>query len=163
VQLRRSVTISGRRFVLDRDAVEAAVAGELPDPIRDHYVVVGGRRFPPKQVLAAVTGLDRADFTTHQARRILTRLGFAAGRRSTSDRATAVDDSQARGPYGGRQAEALRPYIGKWVALGDPCEVLVAADTPEEVVAWLTRHERRAYGMFRVPADEREMEGVAPI
>jgi hypothetical protein len=26
--------------------------------------LVRGRRFPPKQVLAAVTGLDRADFTT---------------------------------------------------------------------------------------------------
>jgi len=40
--------------------------------------VINGRRWPPKQVLALVTGLDRADFTTHQARRALTRLGFPA-------------------------------------------------------------------------------------
>ena len=49
-------------------------------PVHEHYVVVGGRRFPPKQVLSCVTGLDRADFTTHQARRILKRLGFVAAR-----------------------------------------------------------------------------------
>jgi hypothetical protein len=156
---KRSVTVSGRRFVLDRDAVEAAIAHELPDPIREHYVVVGGRRFPPKQVLSAVTGLDRADFTTHQARRILTRLGFSAARRSTPERTRPERGAHVRGPYGGRQAEALRPYIGKWVALGDPCEVLVAADTPEEIVAWLTRHGRIAKGgMFRVPATAAETE-----
>ncbi|MGQ0717262.1 MAG: hypothetical protein ACT4NP_08080 [Pseudonocardiales bacterium] len=39
-----------------------------PEPIREHYVVIGWRRYPPKQGLAAVTGLDRGDFTTQQAR-----------------------------------------------------------------------------------------------
>jgi hypothetical protein len=33
-------------------------------------------------VIALATGLDRADFTTHQARRILRRLGFTAARRT---------------------------------------------------------------------------------
>jgi hypothetical protein len=61
------------------------------------------------------------------------------------------------------QAEALRPYIGRWVALADPTHVRVAADTPQEVLAWLARHERRAsYGMFRVPASTAEAEGAAP-
>jgi len=46
----------------------------LPDPVREHYVVVRGRRYPPKQVLACVTGLDQADFTRHEARRIRTRV-----------------------------------------------------------------------------------------
>ena len=109
--------------------------------------MVAGRRFPPKQVLAAVTGLDRADFTTHQARRILKRLGFTAARAGTSDPA----DDGAPGEVS-EQAEALRPFIGQWVALSSPSEVLVAAETPQEVLAWLARHEQRApYGMFRVP------------
>jgi hypothetical protein len=57
------------------------------------------------------------------------------------------------GPHNGRQAEALAPFASKWVALGDPTEVLVAADSPEEVLVWLALHERRAAtGMFRVPA-----------
>jgi hypothetical protein len=66
-------------------------------------------------------------------------------------------------PCGGKQAEALRPYVGQWVALAGPTEVLVAADTPQEVLVWLVRHERRAsYGMFRVPASAAEAKGAAP-
>lgn len=157
----RGFTVSGRRFALERAGVEATMADELPEPVRDHYVVIGGRRFPPKQVLCAVTGLDRADFTTHHARRVLTRLGFVAGRRS---RPSAARPADARGPHAGRQAEALRPYQGRWVALAGPLDVLVAADTPEEVVRWLSRHGRNATGgMFRVPADDREAAGVAPL
>ena len=71
------MTVSGHRFDLDPRAVEAALQGALPEPIQEHFVVINGRRWPPKQVLALVTGLDRADFTTHQARRALTRLGFS--------------------------------------------------------------------------------------
>jgi len=156
-------TIGGEQFELERELVEEAVRQVLPDPLRDHYVVVGGRRYPPKQVIACVTGLDRADFTTHQARRILKRLGFVAARSAPH----VVEEPGERadaGPYGGRQAAALAPYRGKWVALAAPTEVLVAAETPEEVLAWLARHERRAsYGMFRVPASDREAEGVAPV
>jgi hypothetical protein len=69
----------------------------------------------------------------------------------------------SRGPHGGRQAAALEPYIGKWVALGEPDEVLVAADTPHEVVAWLARNELKATGMFRVPRAAGEAEGLAPL
>src|SRR5580700_4249267 len=74
------MTISGQQYDLDARRVQEALQGELPEPITEHFIVVNGRRWPPKQVLALVTGLDRADFTTHQARRALTRLGFPAGR-----------------------------------------------------------------------------------
>src|SRR5437016_3696581 len=149
--MERAVVVAGKRFVLAPEQVEDAVAPLLPDPIDKHFVVVGGRRFPPKQVLRAVTGLDVADFTTHQARRILLRLGFVAGRRSLHESEPQDNSDGSRGPYGGRQAEALRPYIGRWVALAGPLEVLVAADTPEQVLAWLSQHGRTAAGgMFRV-------------
>jgi len=154
-------TIAGQQFELERDGVERSLDDLLPDPVREHYVVVRGRRFPPKQVLSCATGLDRADFTTHQARRIMRRLGFVAARvtRDEEDAAAGGGD----GPRAGRQAEALRPYVGKWVALAGPTDVLVAADSPQEVVAWLARHERRApYGMFRVPVSPAEAEGAAP-
>jgi hypothetical protein len=62
-----------------------------------------------------------------------------------------------------RQAEALRPHMGNWVALAGPTEVIVAAGSPQEVLAWLALHERRApYGMFRVPVSFPEAEGAAP-
>ncbi|TMJ94821.1 MAG: hypothetical protein E6G67_08545 [Actinobacteria bacterium] len=156
-----SFTISGARFELERDRVEDALADVLPDPLDKHYVVVQGRRFPPKQVIEHATGLDRADFTTHQARRILKRLGFVAAR--TDAGPCEPTRAAGSGPYGGRQAAALAPFVGKWVALDSPTEVLVAADTPQEVLGWLARHERRArYGMFRVPETMREAEGLAP-
>lgn len=152
--------VAGASFDLEREAVERAIEGVLPEPILEHYVVVGGRRFPPKQVLVRVTGLDRADFTTHQARRILKRLGFVAARSHDSEPAP---EPHGAGPYGGRQASILEPYVGQWVALASPTEVLVAARTPEDVLHWLARHERRAsYGMLRVPESLRETEGAAP-
>jgi hypothetical protein len=159
-------TISGQQFQLERAEVERCLVNVLPDPVHEHYVVVRGRRFPPKQVLSCVTGLDRADFTTHQARRILKRLGFVAARahrEEVSDRRAETDTRDGKGSQETRQADALRPYLGQWVALAGPTEVLVAADRPEEVLAWLARHERRAtYGMFRVPASAVEAEGGAP-
>jgi hypothetical protein len=152
-------TISGERFELDAVQVQECLRDLLPDPVREHYVVVGGRRFPPKQVLSCVTGLDRADFTTHQARRILRRLGFFAAR---VDRHR-VDGRNGRDRARTDQAEVLRPYAGQWVALAGPVEVLVAADSPHEVLAWLARHERQAsYGMFRVPVSVADAEGSAP-
>ncbi len=139
-------------------------AAMLAEPVREHYVVVSGRRFPPKQVISCATGVDRADFTTHQARRILRRLGFVTARVSQQQDESGGDDAGGDGPYGGRQAAALRPFVGKWVAMAGPTDVLVAADTPEEVLAWLARHERHAlFGMFRVPASEAESVGAAPL
>ena len=70
---------------------------------------------------------------------------------------------RSKGPHGGRQAAALEPFIGKWVALAGPTEVLVAADTPQQVLEWLSTHKRQAsYGMFRVPTTTAEAEGSAP-
>ena len=67
------------------------------------------------------------------------------------------------GPRAGEQAEVLRPCVGKWVALAGPTEVLVAADSPQDVLAWLARSDRRApYGMFRVPVSPVEAEGAGP-
>ena len=153
--------ISGGKFELDAREVTEALDRVLPDPVQEHYVVVGGRRYPPKQVISCATGLDRADFTTHQARRILKRLGFLAARLSHDQKSAGAAGGD--GPHGGRQAAALAPFVGKWVGLAAPTEVLVAADSPQEVLAWLARHERSApYGMFRVPASPEEAGGLAP-
>lgn len=152
-------TISRHRFDLDAEGIDRALANVLPDPIADHFVVVGGRRYPPKQVIGIITGLDRADFTTHQARRVLSRLGFTVGRRSTETQAS--EPSRGSGPHGGREAELLRPFAGRWVAQRG-LEVLVAADTPQDVLAWLERHNRQADAMFLVPSGTWQTEGETP-
>jgi hypothetical protein len=165
-----TMTVSGHQYDLDPRGVEAALDGVLPEPIHEHFVVINGRRWPPKQVLALVTGLDRADFTTHQARRALTRLGFPAGRAAgrrghhpAGPPAGVPSPPAASGAVGppATLAEALRPFIGLWVAVrGD--EVLVAASSPKEVVAWLARHRQRAQSMFRVVDSEQAITGAAP-
>jgi hypothetical protein len=164
-----AMTVSGHRYDLDRRGVEEALRRELPEPIQEHFVVINGRRWPPKQVLALVTGLDRADFTTHQARRALTRLGFTAARApARSGRHPAPHSAGAEPEPAGRTAEprepsveALRPFIGMWVALrGD--EVLVAAPTPKEVVAWLAKHRQRAQSVFRVADSDQAIAGAGP-
>jgi hypothetical protein len=164
-----TMTVSGHKYNLDSQRVEAALQEALPEPIREHFVVINGRRWPPKQVLAEVTGLDRADFTTHQARRALTRLGFPVGRAVSRHARTAENSQAVVPPSDGSgaadpvaiQAEALRPFIGLWVAVrGD--DALVAAASPGEVVAWLTRHRQRAQSMFRVVDSEAAITGAAP-
>jgi hypothetical protein len=165
-----AMTVSGHRYELDQHGVEAVLEGVLPEPIHEHFVVINGRRWPPKQVLVLVTGLDRADFTTHQARRALTRLGFPAARASGSGghHTSMVQATGPSGPQAGRPnseprtlVEALRPFIGSWVAVrGD--EVLVAAPSPKDVVAWLAQHGQRAQSMFRVPDSDEAIAGAAP-
>lgn len=139
--------VAGHDFSLEADLVERLMAGVEPEQIRDHYAVVSGRRFPPKQVLATATGLDRADFTTHQARSILRRLGFGVFRRSVPAEQPAPDPS--RGPHGGAEADLLGRYAGRWVAQ-QGLEVVFDAASPEDVVRWLRRHDQRAR-VWRVP------------
>jgi hypothetical protein len=165
-----AMTVSGRQYDLEPRRVEAALQEVLPEPIQEHFVVISGRRWPPKQVLALVTGLDRADFTTHQARRALTRLGFPAGRAVTSRARHYPQAPAATAPPQGASgtgnptvpmAEALRPFIGLWVAVrGD--DVLVAAPSPAEVVAWLAKHQQRAQSLFRVVDTEQAIASAAP-
>jgi hypothetical protein len=150
--------IAQEEFTLDAAQIEVQLRDVMPDPLGDHYVVVAGKRFPPKQVIGLVTGLDRADFNTHQARRILSRLGFTVGRRSRESLPASPDRP---GPHGGREADLLRPYSGRWVAQRG-LEVLVAAETPQAVLGWLERHNQEADAMFRVPGEETEATGAAP-
>lgn len=144
--------VAGQDFDLTADEIEKAVAGVDPEPIQEHFAVVTGRRYPPKQVLAITTGLDRADFTTHQARSVLRRIGFGVYR--LSSRAAASSETAGIGPKGGAEASALRPFSGRWIAQ-DGLDVLFDADSPELVVKWLRRHGRKAR-VWRVPASTLE-------
>jgi hypothetical protein len=140
--------VAGQDFDLTASAVERVVASLDPEPIHEHYVVVRGRRYPPKQVLAVATGLDRADFTTHQARSVLRRLGFGVYRRGTDDIASLRPSGL--GPHEGAEAALLARFSGRWVAQ-DGLDVLFDASSVESVVRWLRRHHRTAR-VWRVPS-----------
>jgi hypothetical protein len=72
--------VGGRELDLTADEVIRSMRGVEPEPIREHFVVVGDNLFPPKQVLAQATGWDRQTFTTMEAARVLKRLGFRPSR-----------------------------------------------------------------------------------
>src|SRR5438105_8476690 len=135
-----NVKIAGRAFVLRSSDVVRAVRKVDPEAITSHFVVVDSRRFPPKQVVSRATGLDRADFTTHQARRTLMRLGFAAGRRGVRGlRWSGEADEGPEAVTADRLADRLRPLAGQWVAIKDE-DILHAAGSAQQLVAWLARH-----------------------
>ena len=75
--------IGGRQFEWTKEQVEASMRGESPEVIHQHVVEMLGAVFPPKQVLATVTGWDRSTFTTLEAQRALLKLGFVC-RRATA-------------------------------------------------------------------------------
>jgi hypothetical protein len=163
----REVKIAGRLFRLRAIDVTRALRKVDPEPLTSHYVVIARRRFPPKQVISEVTGLDRADFTSHQARRTLMRLGFTAGRRGAGLRTGdsnvrfEVDPASPEPAHEGL-ADQLRSLTGQWVAIKDG-DVLRATDTPRELVDWLLHHGQRADSMFRVPEDALAATGLAPL
>jgi len=74
-------------------------------------------------------------------------LGFGVHRRGTAAGAPPPDLS--RGPHGGAEAALLAQYAGRWIAQ-DGLEIMFDADSPERVVSWLRRHDRRAR-VWRVP------------
>jgi 5-methylcytosine-specific restriction protein B len=72
--------VNGKPIALTRAAVSKAMRGVAAEPVKTHTVLVDGTRYPVKQVLGNATGLDRLDFTSATARRILTKLGFEVSR-----------------------------------------------------------------------------------
>jgi hypothetical protein len=73
---RRRMIVGGRELDLTANDVLDKMRHVEPEPIREHVVEIGDTEFPPKQVLATVTGWDRTSFTTLEANRVLNRLGF---------------------------------------------------------------------------------------
>lgn len=158
----REVKIAGHLFVLRSSDVVRAMQRVDPEPITSHYVVVGTRRFPPKQIISELTGVDRADFTTHHARRTLIRLGFSAGRRPARTTSIVSGPSRRQPAMGALPlADHLRPLAGSWVAIRDD-DLLHSTESPQELVTWLNRHGQKADSMFRVPEDELAASGLAP-
>jgi hypothetical protein len=157
-------TIAHHPFDLTRERVEASMRGLSPEPIQAHYVVVSGRRFPPKQVIGQVTGLDRSAFISTQARRVLERLGFTVGRvgaTPNADQPVEVNASSADERLL-REAEMLRPYIGEFVAVDPEWTEVIASGPDPRSVSRALRAAGRVGAIFQVPVDpSRDLGGFA--
>lgn len=89
------VTINGSVFDITPEDVEMAVAGHPPDTISTYWTVIGGRRFPIKQVLSLVTGLTHARFDSGRAQQVLRRLGFDVLSEGSTDGAAPAKTGRA--------------------------------------------------------------------
>ncbi|MFC7617279.1 hypothetical protein ACFQV2_31510 [Actinokineospora soli] len=93
-------TLNGDQFEVDANTVIGRLLGREPEPVQVHWVEVGGVRFPVKQALEAVLGVNRATFTSHMARLQFARLGFVTS--NVPDRAHGrVEPRQQRPPAPG--------------------------------------------------------------
>jgi hypothetical protein len=72
--------VGGQTHEITREQVEEAMRDAPIETIQKHVVEIEGQLFPPKQVFAIVTGRERQSFTTMEAQRVLTRLGFVCRR-----------------------------------------------------------------------------------
>jgi hypothetical protein len=64
------LVIGKRRVELSKEKVVEVLKGLQPEPLRGrarYYVELDGRKYPVKQVVAAVTGLSKESFSTEQA------------------------------------------------------------------------------------------------
>lgn len=78
--------VGGEEYDLTPEEVERRMRDAEPEEIRKHVVEMLGTVYPPKQVFATVTGRSRMSFTTMEAQRVLTKLGFrcrVAGQRAS--------------------------------------------------------------------------------
>jgi hypothetical protein len=80
-------TVGGIQFLLTKEDVEKKLESITPEQVRELFVEVNGNRFPIKQALAEVAGLQRGMFTSHDAMRVFRKLNIPIG----PDESTAVE------------------------------------------------------------------------
>jgi hypothetical protein len=102
------MTVGGRTLDLDQQQVLRAMRDVAPEPLREHLVEIADTQFPPKQVLATVTGWDRQSFTTMEAQRMLNRLGFVCRRAATPAHPAIAATTSPPGPTMEQRVDALQ-------------------------------------------------------
>ena len=68
--------LRGRTFERSSDDFVKAVKGVEPGRIQKYSTVISGKRYPIRQVLAAVTKLQAIAITSQDAYRVLEKFGF---------------------------------------------------------------------------------------
>jgi hypothetical protein len=122
--------VGGREFDETPEGIERKMSNVEPESIREYHVIVSGRAYPPKQVLATVTGWPRMSFTTMEAQRVLAKLGFPSrqGKVRTQPAASMTEATQG---VGGRRLESRMSSLESALAVAN------------EAIASLTRRVAR--------------------
>lgn len=73
----KSFTLRRKTFEKRKEDFAKAAKGLEPGRIQKYSVLISGKRYPIRQVLAAVTGLPAIAITSQDAFRVLERFGFS--------------------------------------------------------------------------------------
>lgn len=73
----KSFTLRGKSFEKRKGDSTKAAKGLEHGRIQKYSVLMGGERYPIRQVLAAVTGLPAIAITSQDAFRVLEKFGFS--------------------------------------------------------------------------------------
>lgn len=126
-----AMKVRGRDWKWSKASVEQAMRDQVPDTIQKHVVEIGGTVFPPKQVVEHVSGWTRISFTTAEAQRVLTKIGFVC-REAKAGR----DGRVGWMPSDGREIGSEANYFDRLVA------VEAALATAQEAIAGLAARVR---------------------
>jgi hypothetical protein len=72
--------VGGREIEVSKEQVVETMNDQEPEIVREYFVELPSGWFPPKQVLGQVTQWPRSTFTSHEAIRVLNRLGLLCRR-----------------------------------------------------------------------------------
>jgi hypothetical protein len=90
--------VGGRELELTQSQVVKSMIGQEPELVREYFVELPCGWFPPKQVLEVATEWERSSFTSHEAIRVLSRLGLVCRRADELHRDVEPDDKSAVEP-----------------------------------------------------------------
>jgi len=77
VEAQKTFTLRGKTFDKRKEDFVKAVKGVEPGRIQKYSALVGGKRYPIRQVLAAVTNMPAIAITSQDAFRVLEKFGFS--------------------------------------------------------------------------------------
>ncbi len=74
-------TLRGKTFEKCKEDFVKAMRGLEPGRIQKYSTIIGGKRYPIRQVLSAVTKLPAIGITSQDAYRVLEKFGFTVDTR----------------------------------------------------------------------------------
>ena len=106
VSEKSTFTVAGNEFSLSSADVVSRMRDLEPEPVRELFVEVAGIAYPIKQAFSQVTGMQRSQFTSHDAMRVFRKLQLKIGpdvktapeRYYTSVKSLNVFDKERVGP-----------------------------------------------------------------
>lgn len=140
-------TVDGHSVEITHEEVSRRLNGVVPEKIQTHGARVNGTVYPVKQAVAVATGIARADFTSHAARRLLTRLGFElignVTTRASEPLATSTDSDPHGWPWEGVVQQVFADWLRSngWTVLG-----MADTSTKAHGVDVLARKDSRLLG-----------------